>query len=278
MTKPKLKNILIPNPKKLAKLVAAFKRAGADNIHVLADFDNTLTKAYVNGKRVNSLLAILRDEKYLTPDYPEKSYALYYKYHPLEESHQLTRAAKKRAMNQWWTLHFKLLIKSGLNKKDVYRAVKSDNLRLRPGVLEFFKFLKAKKIPLVVMSASGLGQESVKAYLRQSKNHSNNIQIISNNLLWDKNGRMIGFKKPIIHSANKDETVMKNFPRVMKKIKARTNVLLLGDRLEDLHMITGFNYDHLIKIGFLNHNQKGTLVRFKKNLILLFQTILLWTM
>jgi len=259
------KNIIVPNPAKLKKLVAAFKRGGADKIHVLADFDKTLIKAYVNGKYINSLLAILRDERYLTEDYAKKSYALYNKYHPLEENLRLSRAAKKRSMEKWWVSQFKLLIKSGLNKKNIFRAIKSDRLRLRAGARRFFKLLESRGVPLIIMSATGLGEESIRAYLHQARSHIGRIHIISNKLLWGKNGRMIGFKRPIITSANKDETVIKNFPEIFKIIKVRTNVLLLGDQLEDLRMITGFKCNHLIKIGFYNHKNRKNLAPYKKN-------------
>ena len=62
---------------------------------------------------------------------------------------------------------------------------------------------------------------------------------------------------------NKNETFVKNFP-VYKTIKNRKNVLLLGDSLHDVEMITGFDYDNLIKIGFLNENIKENLPHYKK--------------
>ena len=141
------KNILISNPKKLAKLLAAFKRGGAAKIHVLADFDRTLTKAFINGKKVPSLIGVLRRENFLTLDYPAKSFALFNKYHPIENSPRVSLKEKKRAMLKWWILHFKLLIKSGLKKQDIARAVKSKNIKLRTGSKKFFKLLKKIKFP-----------------------------------------------------------------------------------------------------------------------------------
>lgn len=93
--------------------------------------------------------------------------------------------------------------------------------------------------------------------------HSN-IYIISNSFKWDKRGRVIGIKQPIIHCMNKDETMVRDFP-CYEKIKNRKNVLLLGDNLEDIGMIKGFNYDNLIKIGFLNENVKENLEQYKRN-------------
>jgi len=260
----KSKNIIISNPKRLAKLVAAFKRGGAAKIHVLADFDRTLTKAFVNGEKTPSLISVLRRENLLTPEYSAKAFALYHKYGPLEHDPRLSLKEKKRLMRQWWLTHFKLLIKTGLNKKDIAKAVNSENMRFRGGAPRFFKFLYGHKIPLVILSAGGLGQESILMFLKKRAKLYGNIQIISNSFIWDKNGRAIGFNEPIIHTANKDETEIKNFPAVMKKIKNKTNVILLGDLTEDLNMITGFNYDNLIKIGFLNENIKTNLPIFKK--------------
>lgn len=117
------------------------------------------------------------------------------------------------------------------------------------------------------MSASGLGRESIKLYLKEIKNganHSNNIHIISNSFVWDKTGRAIAYNQPIITSANKAETMVKNFPAIIKKIKSRTNVILLGDNIHDLYMVTGFDYDNLIKIGFLNDDVKAKSPLFKK--------------
>ena len=92
-----------------------------------------------------------------------------------------------------------------------------------------------------------------------------NIYIISNSFEWDEKGNMIGVKQPIVHSMNKDETVVKDFPEAFKMVEDRKNVLLLGDILGDIAMIDGFDYDNLIKIGFLNENIDQDLKYFKND-------------
>ncbi len=47
--------------------------------------------------------------------------------------------------------------------------------------------------------------------------------------------------------------------------KNRKNIILLGDNLEDIGMVKGFNYDNLIKIGFLNENVEENLEQYKRN-------------
>ena len=101
-------------------------------------------------------------------------------------------------------------------------------------------------------------------FLSREGRQTDSIHIISNSFEWDKNGNAIGVKQPIIHSLNKDETAIENFP-VHKVIQDRKNVLLLGDSLDDIKMIKGFDYENLLKIGFLNEKVKESLDIYKRN-------------
>lgn len=260
-----MKNVLISNREELERLKGKISKEGASKLHILADFDRTLTKNFVNGKEIPSVISILRDGNYLTSDYADKAHALFNKYHPIEINPKLSLKEKKRAMHDWWMNHFKLLIKCKLNKRDVENVTKSEYIKLRQGTLEFFDLLHEHKIPLVIMSSAGLGYESISMVLKRENRLYNNIYIISNSFKWDKKGYLIGVKEPIIHSMNKDETVVKDFPEIYKVIKSRKNVLLLGDTLEDIEMIKGFEYNNLIKVSFLNKNIEENLKYFKKN-------------
>ena len=258
-----MKNIFISNPNKLKKVKENISKDGPKKLHILSDFDRTLTTAFVDKKPVPSLISILRDYNYLTPEYCKKAQALYKKYRPIEISPSIPYNEKKKAMHQWWTTHFNLLIKTGLHKRDVKKVIRSGKVELRPGTLKLLDFLKSQNIPLVILSSSGLGFEAISWYLKNKNRLYGNIYIISNTFEWDKKGKLTGVKKPIIHSMNKDETSIKNLP-IYKIIKNRKNVLMLGDSLQDVGMITGFNCKNLIKIGFLNKNIKENLPYYKK--------------
>ena len=68
---------LIPDEKKLNDLIVKMSEGGADKLHILSDFDKTLTAiSYINGKPVGSLIGQLRAAGYLTPEYAENSYAI----------------------------------------------------------------------------------------------------------------------------------------------------------------------------------------------------------
>lgn len=43
-----MKNVVVVNPAELAETKKAMAKDGADKMHLLADFDGTLTKKYVN--------------------------------------------------------------------------------------------------------------------------------------------------------------------------------------------------------------------------------------
>jgi len=259
-----MKDVIIPNPKKLEKSKSTISGDGADKLHILADFDRTLTPAFIEGQSTPSIIAILRDGSYLTPDYAKKAHELYNKYHPIEIDPKIPIEKKKKAMNEWWETHFNLLIKSRLNKKDLERIVESKKIKFRNKALEFIDFLKAHNIPLVIMSSSGLGNDVISMILKKEGKLYDNVHIISNSYEWDEGGNMIAVRKPFIHTMNKDETSVRGFP-AFEVIKHRKNVLLLGDNLDDIGMIKGFDYDNLINIGFLNENVEENLEHYKKN-------------
>lgn len=246
-------NIVIPNPERLENVVREISKGGADKLHVLADFDKTLTRASVGGEEIPSLMSIMRsrDGEYLSGDYAKKAKELYEKYHPIEVDPSVPAEEKKKVMREWWMTHFDLLINLGLNRKDIEKVVDSGKIKFRDGASDLLDVLKKHNIPLIIMSASGLGGDAISMYLVKENKISDNIYIISNSFEWDKDGKAIGVKEPIIHSLNKDETLVQDFP-VFEKIKDRKNVLLLGDSLDDAGMIEGFDCDNIIKIGFLN--------------------------
>jgi len=258
------KNIVIPNLEELAKLKKSISIAGAKKLHVLSDFDRTLTTAFIEGENVPSLISVLRDGNYLTPEYAQKANELYAQYHPIEINPKIPFEEKKKAMQKWWMTHFDLLIKSGLNKNDIKKVVEAGKVRFRDGFREFIDFLRTHQIPLVIISSSGLGGDAISMYLKKEGKLYENIYIISNSFEWDENGNAIAIKQPIIHVMNKDETVIKELS-VFKFIKNRKSVLLLGDSLDDIGMVKGFDYDNLIKIGFLNENIEDNLEEYKHN-------------
>ncbi|MBN1325676.1 haloacid dehalogenase-like hydrolase [Candidatus Falkowbacteria bacterium] len=259
----KLEDTIIVNPEKINAFIQALKEQGPNSLHVLADFDRTITKAFVNGEYVSSIISMLRKHNYLTPDYPQKAQELFEKYHPQELDPKISKKEKSKIMEEWWRAHNKLLIASGLNIKDIESAVKHEHIQFREGAEDFLNTLKANNIPLIIFSSSGLGTDAISILLKQRGKLSDNIEIVSNTFEYDEQGNVVRIKEPIIHSLNKGEAVLKDLP-AFKKVKDRKNVILLGDSVDDVGMVEGFKYDHLIKFGFLNDKVDENLDDYKK--------------
>ncbi len=256
-----IKNIIIKNSENLEKIKSAIGAEGVEKIHVLSDFDRTLLKSFVDGQKSPSVIAQIRNGKYLSPDYAPRAHALFDKYRPIELDPNLSRAEKSKAMHEWWSEHFKLLAECGLTKDVMKEIVAAKTARFRDGALEFIDFLHERNIPLVIIS--GAPGDMVAMYLEQEGRLYDNVHIIASFLEFDAAGKMIGIKEPIIHSLNKYEIILKDFP-VFHEIKNRHNVLLLGDSLDDVGMVEGFDYKNILKIGFLNEEVDANLENFKK--------------
>lgn len=260
-----MENIIIPNPEKFKEIKKRFIEQGAQNLHVLTDFDRTLTKAFVNGQESSTSFAQIRNGGYLGSEYSAKTRELFAKYHPIEIDSKLTVNERAPFMLEWWKKHFELLIEYGFNKNIMAEIVSAGNIEFRSGTLGLLKSLHAKNVPVVIMSA-GLG-DMVLENLRAKNSLHDNIYTISNLLEFDAEGKAVKSQEPIIHSMNKHEISVPGFP-IFEKIKDRKNVLLIGDTLEDVEMIDGFVYDNLIKIGFFNENPSSSgdvdLEAFKK--------------
>jgi len=246
-----MENIIISDNKKLEETMRKISEQGKDNFHVIADFDKTLTKAFVNNKKSPTILAQIRNGRYLTEDYAPRASALFDKYHPIEISAKIPEKEKKKKMHDWWKAHFDLLVECGMNKQVINEIINKSEIKFRQGSSEFLEKLSINKIPLIIMSA-GPG-DMIKEHLKHEERLSPNIHIIADMFKFDKNGIVIGVEEPIIHSLNKHEIEVNKLP-VYNELLERKNVLLLGDNLEDVGMIKGFPYENLIKIGFLNEN------------------------
>lgn len=69
-----MKNIIIVNKEDLEAKKRNFIKDGPNKLHVISDFDKTLTTLFLpNGQKVNSLISIIRNGPYLGADYSKKS-------------------------------------------------------------------------------------------------------------------------------------------------------------------------------------------------------------
>jgi HAD superfamily hydrolase (TIGR01544 family) len=143
-----------------------------------------LTKAFVNEKKIPSVISILRNYDYLNEDYSKKANELFSKYHPIEIDSNISEEEKKEIMKKWWTEHFALLIKSGLNKSHLERIVNEEKIHFRESVSDFLDFLNKEDIPLIIISSSGVG-DIIPILLKKQNRLYSNISLVTNLYKWN---------------------------------------------------------------------------------------------
>ncbi|KAE9612145.1 hypothetical protein Lal_00022271 [Lupinus albus] len=260
--------MLVADPVLLEKKIDSIRFAGPHKLQVIADFDATLTKFWVNGTRGQSSHGLLQQGN---PEYDAKRQQLYDYYHPLEFSPTIGLEEKTKLMEEWWGKTHALLVEGGLTYESIRTSVADANIAFREGVVELFEFLEERDIPVLIFSA---GLADIIEEVLRSKLHRTfkNVRIVSNRMVFDDDGRLVSFKGKLIHSLNKNEHALDMAAPVHEQsgdlngpsdendsVKKRTNVLLLGDHIGDLGMSDGLNYETRISVGFLNHNIENSL-------------------
>ncbi|NCD01154.1 hypothetical protein EOL94_03625 [bacterium] len=234
------------------------ERIRKEELYIISDFDRTLTKGIIDGKKVPSIMSLLRDGNHLSKGYAEKAKALFEKYHPIEKDLDLPLEERRMFMKEWWREHNNLIIQSGLKYSDLEDIANNGKIEFRDGVLEFLDKLKENNIPLIIFSASGCG-EAIKIFLKKYNKDYNNIFYITNRFNWGENGEALSIKGEIIDVLSKGVISFDELPKIYESIKNKKDIILIGDSLSDVDMAKSAKYENIFKIGFLNgsYNDHG---------------------
>ncbi|TPX59319.1 5'-nucleotidase [Powellomyces hirtus] len=225
---------------------------GKDSLHIISDFDMTISKYWVNGERNIGSHRVLALSSRVTEEFTEKTTAIYKKYYPIEISQTVPYAEKVKAMVEWWSTAHEMILELKLTKEELNSMADEVDVVLRDGVVELVAMSEELGIPLLVFSA-GLG-DVIEAILRKQNLLKSNVEIVSNKLHFGPDKIADRFMGKIIHTFNKDEAVVEG--PYAKMIEGRANVILMGDSLGDLRMGQGLKHDTQLTIGFLNHDQE----------------------
>lgn len=113
-----------------------------------------------------------------------------------------------------------------------------------------FDQLHKYNVPLFIFSA-GVG-DVLEEIIRQANVFYSNINVVSNYMDFDENGVLTRFKGPLIHTYNKNNSVLQG-TEYFQELSTRTSIILLGDSMGDLTMADGVpSVENILKIGFLN--------------------------
>lgn len=237
--------------------IDAIIEGGAENLHVLADFDRTLTlpSNYTSW-------AVLAASGLFPQEYVDRRQELFDQYHPFEIDPDVDHVLRNEKLVEWWQKHLDLIIEFKITKDQIAEvAAKPEFFKLRPGVKEALAELNDKGIPVIIVSAA-VGNFIQSLLDREGLDYSN-IHIISNILQFDEEGIVTGIEtyETPIHVGNKDE---KDLPPIVKElINGRENVIVLGDTIDDIKMANLPQTDTVLTIGFLERNIEANRPSFR---------------
>ncbi|XP_071765926.1 cytosolic 5'-nucleotidase 3-like [Centroberyx gerrardi] len=249
---PELSNptVCMRDPQRVQEILQTMQKAGSNSIQVISDFDMTLTRFAYNGKRCPTCHNILDNSKLITDECKEKLKELLNKYYPIEIDSSRSIEEKLPLMVEWWTKAHELLVQQKIRKDLLAMVVRESDAMLREGYQLFFDHLHEHSIPLLIFSA-GIG-DVLEEVIRQAGVFHPNVKVFSNYMDFDETGVLKAFKGELIHIYNKREGALLNTGH-FQELRARPNVVLLGDSLGDLTMADGVqDMENILKIGFLN--------------------------
>ncbi|KAG9146032.1 hypothetical protein Leryth_016591 [Lithospermum erythrorhizon] len=247
--------IIVNEPKLLQEKISAIRRDGPVKLQVIADFDATLTKYWIDGLRGQSSHNLLQQSNH---EYDAKRQKLFDYYHPLEFNPSIPLSEKTKLMEEWYDFNFLeekevpvLIFSAGLAdiieevlRQKLHRSFKNIRISTRPLII----YLRVLITNSYVLIKSGVTSVYMFMYLIGKTIHSLN-----------KNEHALDMAAPLHEQLGGVNGVDDDSSSVRK----RTNVLLLGDQVGDLGMSDGLNYETRISVGFLNCNIEKNLESYK---------------
>ncbi|XP_030649555.1 cytosolic 5'-nucleotidase 3-like [Chanos chanos] len=243
-------SVSMRDPQRVEETLNSMRQAGPNTLQVISDFDMTLTRFAHNGKRCPTCHNILDNSKLISEECKAKLKDLLNTYYPIEIDSSRSVDEKLPLMVEWWTKAHDLLVQQQIRKDRLAIVVEESDAMLRDGYRQFFDHLRDQDVPLLIFSA-GIG-DVLEEVIRQAGVFHPNIKVFSNYMDFDESGVLRAFKGELIHIYNKREGALLNTGH-FQELRARHNVLLLGDSLGDLTMADGVqNLENILKIGYLN--------------------------
>lgn len=234
---------------------------GSEKLQIVTDFDLTITKQHVDGRKSLASYGVLYKSKRITEELRKNARSLYDKYRPIEINTKISKTHRIQAMVEWNKKSQEMLSGVQLDRGDIKEVVNNYGPTLRDRTKELFLELEKANVPVLVFSA-GLG-DVVQAILIQNEILSPNVKIISNFLQFKEN-TIEGFKNGNkIHVFNKNEHAIED--KYLRVLQGRKNVILMGDSTGDAQMADGVSGNEtILKIGFYYEDVDNNLPIYKE--------------
>lgn len=152
--------------------------------------------------------------------------------------------------------YIKLLKEKNLDSEIIKEAVRKTNLQLRDGTKEFLKKMNEMNIPVIIISC-GL-ENIIKEYLKFNSCDYDNISIYANYCNIDGKGKNDIYQ---ITPYNKNQITFLDNLKI--KVETKKYILLLGDKVDDVNMVTKEKLENTVTVGFLDKKIEQNLELYK---------------
>jgi 2-hydroxy-3-keto-5-methylthiopentenyl-1-phosphate phosphatase len=218
-------------------ILQKFKKDGVDDFYIITNFISLITPCS------DRCSGILRKNKNLSHNFHNKIIALFNSLNNFKNTDQ-----QKKLCNE-----VNILLESEkLNVDSIKECVKHSYIIFRKDVLQIFKICEDNNIPIIIFS-TGIKNIIQEIFIQKVGNTYDNIHIISNEFIINKNKTIVGFKDDMIYSLNKNEHIIENNLLINNICRHRKNALLVGSSNEAANMINYFE-NTILKVGLLNGN------------------------
>lgn len=221
---------------KVSGKIAGFADAGADSLHIVSDFDLTLTAGKVPGQNIGTWDVM---DELMTPESVARHKEIYQSFRPIELEGKLTA----EIASEKWGETLDLIMEHDISVDDIQDAF----LRvaeLRVGAKDIFTACEDSGIPTVILSSG------IRNVIRVISEHYQirPTHVLSNDLMYDEATRLVtGWRRDsLIHMLNKKEMGHRELTELRSR---RPNVVLIGDVPDDVRMVDG---DDVIRIRVLD--------------------------
>jgi cytosolic 5'-nucleotidase 3 len=250
-------DVIIPNEKEFNEKLKRLILGGKDNLHVISDFDATLSKSLSSNEKSNTTFGKIQNSGLLGESFERKSKELKDYYQPIEHSIGLAKEEKAVKMREWTVKAWNLIVESKLNRSLIDEINENQKIEMRLGALDFVTDVTSIDIPLLIYSGG------IKEIIDGALKEEASMEVLSNYFLFDDQGEINGWIPKLIDSSAKTGDYIKQFSH-FEKIKEKDHVIVMGDLVEDLRVLEGLDHQVELKIGFLNRNVEENLDIFKE--------------
>ena len=232
-----------------------------DNLIIISDFDFTLTRRYyinpINNKKEHLLSGFGFYD--LCPNLPEnfrkETMDLKLKYLKYENDLSISYEKRDEYIKFLFSEIIQKIVNLHLDKnfldKSLENTIKFKPFYFRYGIKKFYELINQNNITQIIISG-GIKESIEKTLQMVNKNIiRQNIKIIANEFLYDANGIIIDYKKPLVYTFNKSKIFEKEILKYNNDIENKC-ILFLGDHMNDIDSISNIKSIEKLTIVFNN--------------------------